>query len=198
MINKLLNRYATHPSILKIKSNTTTKGKIDNNTIFQPVSSDEVRKLLQQLKPRKAINDNKIPPTLTQIAAEPLSTPFSIAKTLGLNKIVFLITLKQLVSSLQIKRRKKNILFQISAYRKSYNNQHVLINMIEEWRKNLLITKLSAYGFSSDHLCYIFSYLKDRKQCVQINNKQSDFDTVTSGVSQGSIFGLVLFNIFFQ
>ena len=129
MINKLLNRYATHPSILKIKSNTTTKGNINNNTIFQPVSSDEVRKLLQQLKPRKAINDNKIPPTLTQIAAEPLSTPFSIAKTLGLNKIVFLITLKQLVSSLQIKRRKKNILFQISAYRKSYNTQHVLIKI---------------------------------------------------------------------
>ena len=44
-----------------------------------PVSSDEVRKLFQQLKPRKAIDDNKIPPTLIKIAAEPLSTPLSIA-----------------------------------------------------------------------------------------------------------------------
>ena len=46
----------------------------------------------------------------------------------------------------------------------------------------LLIAKLSAYGRNSDSLCYIYSYLKDRKQCVQINNKQSEFDTVISSV----------------
>ena len=78
--------------------------------------------------------------------------------------------------------------------------------MVEEWKENLdnnfivgavltdlskafdsmphdlLIAKLSAYGLNSDLLCYIYSYLKDRKQCVQINNKQSEFDTVISGV----------------
>ena len=43
------------------------------------MSSDEVRKLLQQLNPRKAIGDDKIPPTLIKIVAEPLSTPLSIA-----------------------------------------------------------------------------------------------------------------------
>ena len=43
------------------------------------MSSDEVRKLLQQLNPRKAIGDDKIPPALIKIAAEPLSTPLSIA-----------------------------------------------------------------------------------------------------------------------
>ena len=63
---------------------------------------------------------------------------------------------------------------------------------------DLLIAKLSAYGLSSDSLCYIYSYLKDRKQCVQINNKQSEFDTIISGVPQGSIFGPILFNIFFK
>ena len=50
----------------------------------------------------------------------------------------------------------------------------------------------------SDSLCYIYSYLKDRKQCVEINNKQSEFDTVISGVPQGSIFGPILFNTFFN
>ena len=73
-----MNSYATQPSILKIKSNITTKGDINNNTIFSPVSSDEVRKLLQQLNPRKAIGDDKIPPALIKIAAEPLSTPLSL------------------------------------------------------------------------------------------------------------------------
>ena len=43
------------------------------------MSSDEVRKLLQHLKPRKAIDDDKLPPTLIKIAAESLSTPLSIA-----------------------------------------------------------------------------------------------------------------------
>ena len=36
---------------------------------------------------------------------------------------------------------------------------------------DLLIAKLSAYGLNSDSLCYIYSYLKDRKQYVQINNE---------------------------
>ena len=105
----------------------------------------------------------------------------------------------------------------LAAYRKSYSTQHGLVKMIEEWRKNsdkiffvgavltdlskafdciphdLLIAKLSAYGLSSDSLCYIYY----RKQCVQINNKQSEFDTIISGVLQGSIFGPISFNIFF-
>ena len=45
-------------------------------------------------------------------------------------------------------------------------------------------------------LCHI--YLKDRKQCVEINNKQSEFDTIISGVPQGSIFGPILYNTFFN
>ena len=61
-----------------------------------------------------------------------------------------------------------------------------------------MIAKHSAYGLSSYSLCYIYSYLKDRKQCAQINNKQSEFDTIISGVPQGSIFGPILFNIFFN
>ena len=63
---------------------------------------------------------------------------------------------------------------------------------------DLLIAKLSSYGLNSDSLCYIYSYLKDRKQCVQINNEQSEFDTIISGVPQGSIFGPILYNIFFN
>ena len=43
------------------------------------MSSDEVRKLLQQLNPKEAISDKKILPVLIKIAAEPLNTPLSIA-----------------------------------------------------------------------------------------------------------------------
>ena len=38
--------------------------------------------------------------------------------------------------------------------------------------------------------------LKDRKQNVRINNIFSAFQTILSGVPQGSILGPILFNIF--
>ena len=72
----------------------------------------------------------------------------------------------------------------------------VLTNLSNCISHDLLIAKLSAFGLQSDSLGYIYSYLKDRKQCVQINNKQSQFDKIISGVPQGSIFGPILFNIF--
>ena len=63
---------------------------------------------------------------------------------------------------------------------------------------DLLISKLSAYDLYSNSLCHIYSYLKDHKQCVQINNEKSEFDTIMSGVPQDSIFGPILFSIFFN
>ena len=63
---------------------------------------------------------------------------------------------------------------------------------------DLLITKLSAYRLNSDSLCCIYSSLEDRKQCVQINNEQSELDTIMSGVLQGTIFIPIIFNIFFN
>ena len=56
---------------------------------------------------------------------------------------------------------------------------------------DLLIANLSACGLNRD-------YLRNRKQCVQINNEQNESDTVISGVPHGSIFRPILFNIFFN
>ena len=61
---------------------------------------------------------------------------------------------------------------------------------------DLLITKLHAYGLSFDTVTFLKSYLKDRKQNVTINNIFSAFQNILSGVPQGSILGLILFNIF--
>ena len=94
------------------------------------------------------------------------------------------------------------------------------IRLIEEWRKNLdsnnfvgavlmdlskalecishdlVIAKLAAYGFDKNMICYIYSYLKSRKQCVIVNNIKSTFEEIISGVPQGSSVGSTLFNIF--
>ena len=108
----------------------------------------------------------------------------------------------------------------ISVYRKSYSPNHVLLRLIENWKKSLdnknfvgtvlmdhfkafdcvphdlLVAKLHAYGLSKDGVTFIYSYLKRRKQGVKINDTESIFQILLSGVPQGCILGPILFNIF--
>ena len=108
----------------------------------------------------------------------------------------------------------------IAAYRKAYGTQHVLVRMLEDWKTkldndftvgailmdlskafdciphDLLIAKLHAYGFNENSLFFIYSYLKRRRQSVRINNVYSNYQSVLSGVPQGSILGPILFNVY--
>ena len=108
----------------------------------------------------------------------------------------------------------------IAAYRENYNTQHVLIRLLEEWmlyldnnyfvgavmtdllkasdciRYDLLIAKLEAYGFDNYTIRYFYSSLKNRKQCVKINNTYSDLLDIISGVPQGSVDDPILFKYF--
>ena len=58
----------------------------------------------------------------------------------------------------------------------------------------LIIAKLAAYGLDDTDLKLIFSYLKNRKQCVHISNTYSNFENIISGVPKGSIVGPLLFD----
>ena len=94
-------------------------------------------------------------------------------------------------------------------FRKGYNVQHCLMAMIEKWLKfldigvhagallvdlskafdcidpELLIIKLHAYGFDTDALKLIYSYLKGRKQRAKMNSSYSSFAEILFGVPQG-------------
>ena len=97
----------------------------------------------------------------------------------------------------------------ITAFRKSHGTQHSLVVMLEKWKRaiykeecipelfmdpsktfdtinhNLIIAKLKAYGFSGEALNFNPSYLKNRKQRVQINNRFSFKKGAIAGVPQG-------------
>ena len=62
---------------------------------------------------------------------------------------------------------------------------------------DLLIARLHAYGIQKESLNLLFSCLKNRKQRVRMNNTYSEWIDILFGVPQGSIFGPLLFNIFF-
>ena len=59
-----------------------------------------------------------------------------------------------------------------------------------------LLNKLRNIGISPSGLSWFSSYLSNRYQVVCINSTLSDPLLVTSGVPQGSILSLILFNIY--
>ena len=105
-------------------------------------------------------------------------------------------------------------------FRKGYNAQHRLMAVIEKWRKFLdigghagalltdlsktfdcidhesMITKPLSYGFDTNALKFIYSYLKERKQRTKKNSSFSVFDEILFAVLQGSILGSLLFNAY--
>ncbi len=61
---------------------------------------------------------------------------------------------------------------------------------------DLLLRKLKQYRVNDNALCWLTSYLTDRKQYVQINQNKSESETFTSGVQKGFILGPLLFIIY--
>ena len=99
---------------------------------------------------------------------------------------------------------------------------HVLMRMTENWKNaldnkkviavlsmdlsktfdclhhDLIIAKLHAYGFEIQALKLTYSYLSNRFQSVRVKDTYSSANKVKSAVPQGSLLGVILFNIQFN
>ena len=91
----------------------------------------------------------------------------------------------------------------IENWKKSLDSKNVVGIVLMDLSKafdciphDLLVAKLHAYDLSNDAVTFLYSYLKRRKQGVKINDTESIFQILLSGVPQGSILGPILFNIF--
>ena len=108
----------------------------------------------------------------------------------------------------------------LCGFRKGYSTQHCLMSMLDKWSKSLdkhdnvaailtdlskafdclnhelLIAKLDAYGFSHSALTFVYDYFQNRFQRTKVNNIFSEWACIKTGVSQGSIIGPLLFNIY--
>lgn len=86
---------------------------------------------------------------------------------------------------------------------KAMNKNDITIAVMIDYSKafdtidhSILVRKLSRLGFGQSIISLIVSYLSNRKQYVQVDDRKSQTKNIFFGVPQGSILGPILFNIY--
>ena len=167
-----------------------------NNSILKGKFPDDAK--VASLSPLDKHTDNK----------------YSISNFLHVSALnIFVKMCEKVLKNILVEKMNDHFSPLLAAYRENYHTQYLLIRPLKEWRlylddnylskafdclpHDLLIAKLEAYGFDNYTIRYVYSYLKNRKQCVKINNTYSDLLDIISGVPQGFIVFNIFFNDFF-
>ena len=107
----------------------------------------------------------------------------------------------------------------LSRFHKAHSIQHAVFKLLRAWQKkldnlgiigtilmglskaydclpyDLLIAKREAYGIDRYNLRLSMNYLNSHKQQTKVGSSDSKWSQIKHGIPQGSMLGLLLFNI---
>ena len=165
------------------------------------ISEQEVKKIHKELSTEKSTGVNMMSPKFVKLPVNYLARSLSQSNNNSIKKGFFPKNEKVAsVTPIDKKTNDKSSLLKLcpisvfNCLSKVYENI-LKTNCI---RHDHLNAKLAANEFDNNMICYIYSYLKIRKQCVTVNNIKGSFVETISGVLQGSVVVPILFNIFFN
>ncbi|XP_057312179.1 uncharacterized protein LOC130653679 [Hydractinia symbiolongicarpus] len=185
------------------------KNNNSNSLFFNPVTIEEVLKIINNLDLTKASGPNSVPNLILKQANIAISAILTKLFNLSLQQGVFPNILK-MVSVIPIYKNKGT----------KHSTTHALISLTETIRQNLdnckfacgifidlqkafdtvsheiLLSKLEHYGIRGVTNSWFRSYLSDRVQYISLTNTKSKKLFIKHGVPQGSVLGPILFLLY--
>ena len=248
LVQHVMDKHAQHPGVIHIQecisNNTFAFHHITDDDVLKILNNIDIKKATgyDNLSPRivkmsaqyivtflthlinKCIDESVFPAQLKNAEISAIYKKIDKLNKENYRPVSILVMLSKVlekVYSRQIETYFANIFNSLlSAYRKGYGTNDVLLKFSEDWKEaldnnmyvcallmdlskafdciphSLMIAKLSAYGFSEQACLLVASYLSERKQRVKLGNARSSWSNINKGVPQGSILGPILFNVF--
>ena len=177
-LTDIINKYKSHPSIKKIKSNYTIKQKFS----FKPVTVKDIENVIKNI-PTNKVAGGEIPLNVLKQSAFTYVILTDCINDCSFHSTCSFRLLQEWQNELDKSGFIGTILMDLS---KAYDCLP----------HDLLIAKFEAYGIGKSGLNLLLSYLSSRKQRTKVNSSYSDWYDIIRGVPQGSILGPLLFNLF--